>query len=124
MLYPHLDYKNSTFHIDHIYPKSKFNDDNALIDEKYLEKANYLYNLQLLQGDENNSKRAKDPEVWIAEEFTTADKVLDYKRKNYIKEDLTLQWEKIQDFDKYRSVELITELKKTLLNKQPALVNA
>jgi uncharacterized protein with ParB-like and HNH nuclease domain len=122
ILYPHLDYKNSTFHIDHIYPKSKFNDDNELIDENYLEKANYLYNLQLLQGDENNSKRAKDPEAWIAEEFTTADKVLGYKRNNYIKEDLTLQWERISDFDKYRSVKLISELKKTLLNSQPALV--
>lgn len=122
MLYPHLDYKNSTFHIDHIYPKSKFNDDNILIDPKYMVKANYLYNLQLLQGDENNSKRAKDPEVWIAEEFTTSDKVLDYKNKNYIKEDIKLEWEKISVFDKYRSVELITELKIILLNKQPALV--
>ena len=24
VLYPHLDYKNSKFHIDHIYPKAKF----------------------------------------------------------------------------------------------------
>lgn len=48
ILYPHLDYKNSTFHIDHIYPKSKFNDKNESIDQNYLAKGNYLYNLQLL----------------------------------------------------------------------------
>ena len=28
LLYPNLDYRNSTFHIDHIYPKSKFNTKN------------------------------------------------------------------------------------------------
>jgi uncharacterized protein with ParB-like and HNH nuclease domain len=118
ILYPHLDYKNSTFHIDHIYPKSKFNDKNELLDQNYLWKANYLYNLQLLQGDENNSKRAKDPEVWIAEELTTTDKVADYKLKNYIKQDLTLEWQNIAEFDKYRSDKLVTELKKILLNKE------
>lgn len=120
IIYPYLDYKNSTFHIDHIYPKSKFNDNNKLIDETYLEKANYLYNLQLLQGDENNSKRAKDPEVWIAEELTTPDKVIDYKRKNYIQEDLALEWANIKAFDKYRSVQLIKELKAILLKKEEA----
>lgn len=26
ILYPHLNYKTTTFHIDHIYPKSKFNE--------------------------------------------------------------------------------------------------
>jgi len=76
-----------------------------------LEKANYLYNLQLLQGDENNNKRAKDPEVWIAEEYTTSDKVIDYKRKNFIQEDLALEWANIKTFDKYISAQLIKQLK-------------
>lgn len=117
ILYPHLDYKNSTFHIDHIYPKSKFNDKNELIDQNYLWKANYLYNLQLLQGDENNNKRAKDPEVWIAEELINTDKISDYKIKNYIKHDLLLDWSNISQFDKYRSEKLVAELKLVLLNK-------
>lgn len=116
ILYPHLDYKNSTFHIDHIYPKSKFNDKNESIDQDYLWKANYLYNLQLLQGDENNNKRAKDPEVWIAEELISTEKISDYKLKNYIKQDITLEWENIAEFDKYRSEKLVTELKAILLN--------
>ncbi len=28
ILYPHLNYKTTTFHIDHIYPKSKFKKEN------------------------------------------------------------------------------------------------
>ena len=117
ILYPHLDYKNSTFHIDHIFPKSKFNEKNDLIEPNYLDNGNYLYNLQLLQGEENNSKRAKDPEIWITEEFYTDDKISDYKLKNYIKQGLTLEWKNIAEFDLYRSEKLITELKKILLIK-------
>lgn len=127
MLYPNLDYKNSTFHIDHIYPKSKFNDANKYLPEEYLSKANFLYNLQLLQGEENNNKRAKDPEIWITEEFKTADKINEYKKKNYIQENLDLKWSNIQEFNEYRNLELISELKKILLNKEAAqkhLVNS
>lgn len=116
ILYPNLDYKNSTFHIDHIYPKSKFYDKNIKLDLNYLWKANYLYNLQLLQGDENNAKRAKDPEDWIREVYVTNDTKMEYKHKNYIRDDLKLEWENIEQFDKYRSRKLIEELKKRLLN--------
>ncbi|WP_304297041.1 DUF262 domain-containing protein [Porphyromonas gulae] len=42
MLYPHLDYKNSTFHVDHIYPKSKFTPRNKYLDPKHYEERNYL----------------------------------------------------------------------------------
>ena len=122
ILYPHLDYKNSTFHIDHIYPKSKFNDKNELLDQNYLWKANYLYNLQLLQGDENNSKRAKNPEDWIVEELTTIEKVSDYKFKNYIKNDLILEWENIEEFEKFRIEKIVKELKKILLNQGAELM--
>lgn len=117
ILYPHLDYKNSTFHIDHIYPKSRFTDKNEIIDQNYLLKANYLFNLQLLQGDENNSKRAKDPAQWISEELT-ADQIFDYKAKNYIQQDHMLGWDKIADFDNYRGEKLIAELKRILIDKQ------
>lgn len=116
ILYPNLDYKNSTFHIDHIYPKSKFHDKNSKLDANYLWRANYLYNLQLLQGDENNAKRAKDPEEWINEVYVTDDIAIEYKRKNYIQEDLKLDWENIEQFDNYRKQKLVEELKKKLLS--------
>ncbi len=117
ILYPNLDYKNSTFHIDHIYPKSKFNESNELLDKNYLWKANYLFNLQLLQGEENNNKRAKDPEVWINEEFENDVKRKEYKGRNYIKADQNLEWSKISEFEKNRNAELVKQLKEVLLVK-------
>lgn len=116
VLYPNLDYKNSTFHIDHIYPKSKFTDKNSKLDQNYLGKANYLYNLQLLQGEENNAKRAKDPEEWFDEIFDSAERITEYKRTNYIKEDLKLDWENIAQFESYRRIKLVEALKEKLLN--------
>jgi len=117
ILYPNLDFKNSTFHIDHIYPKSKFNSNNNLLSEDFQGKANFLFNLQLLQGDENNSKRAKDPELWIGEEFNEVSKQEEYKKRNYINEDLILSWENISDLESQRNVALVTELKFKFLNK-------
>jgi uncharacterized protein with ParB-like and HNH nuclease domain len=117
ILYPNLDFKNSTFHIDHIYPKSRFNSNNNLLSEDSQGKANFLFNLQLLQGDENNSKRAKDPEVWIGEDFNEVSKQKEYKKRNYINEDLILRWENISELESQRNVALVTELKRKLLNK-------
>lgn len=116
ILYPNLDYKNSTFHIDHIYPKSRFNSNNNQLSVDFQGKANFLFNLQLLQGDENNSKRAKDPEVWIAEESNELTKQKEYKKRNYINEDLVLSWENISEFESQRNVALVTELMRKLLN--------
>ncbi len=57
ILYPNLNYKNTTFHIDHIYPKSKFNEKNKKLDKDFYEWGNYLFNLQLLEGTENQAKK-------------------------------------------------------------------
>ncbi len=69
ILYPNLKYKTTTFHIDHIYPKSKFNEKNKKLDKDFYECGNHLYNLQLLEGAENIAKKDKDPEVWLKEEY-------------------------------------------------------
>lgn len=102
LLYPNLDYKNSTFHIDHIYPKSKFTANNKSLPEECLDRKNYIFNLQLLEGSENISKRAKDPEVWLNEVCKTEEEKNDYKSKNYINEDFCLEWANIKDFEKMR----------------------
>ena len=100
LLYPDLDYKNSTFHIDHIYPKSKFNGKNQELDDAYYDKGNLLFNLQLLQGGENIAKHKKDPEVWLREHYKNDnDKISAYKERNYIQKDLELGWNKIYDFE-------------------------
>ncbi|GAA7298382.1 DUF262 domain-containing protein [Helicobacter pylori] len=56
ILYPNLNYKTTTFHIDHIYPKSKFNKKNEKLDKDFYKCENLLYNLQLLEGTENSAK--------------------------------------------------------------------
>lgn len=63
ILYPNLNYKTTTFHIDHIYPKSKFKKENKKLNKDFYECRNHLFNLQLLEGAENSAKKDKDPEV-------------------------------------------------------------
>jgi uncharacterized protein with ParB-like and HNH nuclease domain len=115
LLYPNLDYKNSKFHIDHIYPKSKFTVNNKSLPQECLDWKNYLFNLQLLEGSENISKRAKDPEVWLAEAYKTEDEKNDYKSRNYIDKDFKLDWERIMDFEKMRRKNIKKQLQ-TLFN--------
>ena len=113
LLYPNLDFKNSTFHIDHIYPKSKFNNKNQELPIEYQGKANFIYNLQLLQGDENLAKKAKDPEVWLKEHYQNdKDQISSYKKRNYIKQGFALEWDRIADFDTRRSKQIKEKLEK------------
>ncbi|MDO5978696.1 DUF262 domain-containing protein [Flavivirga spongiicola] len=119
ILYPNLDYKNSTFHIDHIYPKSKFKVKNVELDQDYVSEANFLYNLQLLQGEENIAKKAKDPELWLNEYYSSnKEQVKSYKERNYIKPEFNLEWNKISEFDKYRTEKIKAKLKEILLNEK------
>lgn len=118
LLYPNLDYKNSTFHIDHIYPKSKFNKKTSDLLEEYYGKANFLYNLQLLQGEENINKKAKDPEIWLEEYYLNdVDKIKEYKGRNYIEQTFRLEWSEIKTFDKKRSEKTLERLKEIFIKK-------
>ncbi|BAJ56501.1 hypothetical protein HPF30_0404 [Helicobacter pylori F30] len=85
ILYPNLNYKTTTFHIDHIYPKSKFKKENEKLDKNFYECGNHLYNLQLLEGTENSAKKDKDHEVWLKEEYKNeqaqAQAIEEYKKE-------------------------------------------
>ncbi|WP_258219721.1 DUF262 domain-containing protein [Helicobacter pylori] len=81
ILYPHLNYKTNTFHIDHIYPKSKFKKENKKLDKDFYKCENHLYNLQLLEGTENQAKKDKDPEVWLKEEYKNQQAIEEYKKE-------------------------------------------
>ncbi|GAA8853557.1 DUF262 domain-containing protein [Helicobacter pylori] len=116
ILYPNLNYKTTTFHIDHIYPKSKFKK-NKKLDKDFYECENHLYNLQLLEGQENSAKKDKDPEVWLKEEYKDERAIEEYKRKNYIDPTLKLEWENIKEFRETREKAIITKLKEVLLPK-------
>ncbi len=115
ILYPNLNYKTTTFHIDHIYPKSKFKKENEKLDKNFYECGNHLYNLQLLEGQENSAKKDKDPEVWLKEEYKNEQAIEEYKKRNYIDPKLKLEWENIKEFRKKREEAIIERLKEVLL---------
>ena len=120
LLYPNLDYRNN-FHIDHIYPKSKFN-------EKYLKKQNidvndlcnpnYLANLQLLEGSQNLEKSNKEFKDWLEEQDFSEEERKDYFKKNYIPENIELTFRNYNEFFEEREKLLLKQLKKILLEKE------
>ncbi|GAA8094368.1 DUF262 domain-containing protein [Helicobacter pylori] len=117
ILYPNLNCKTTTFHIDHIYPKSKFKEKNKKLDKDFYKCEDHLYNLQLLEGKENSAKKDKDPEAWLKEEYKNEQAIEEYKKRNYIDPTLKLEWENIKEFRKTREEAIITKLKEVLLPK-------
>ncbi|WQS35294.1 DUF262 domain-containing protein [Helicobacter pylori] len=117
ILYPNLKYKTNTFHIDHIYPKSKFNEKNKKLDKDFYGWRDYLFNLQLLDGAENSAKKDKDPESWLKEEYKDEQAIEEYKKRNYIDPTLKLEWENIKEFREKREEAIIKKLKEVLLPK-------
>ncbi|GAA9030553.1 DUF262 domain-containing protein [Helicobacter pylori] len=117
ILYPNLNYKTTTFHIDHIYPKSKFKKENEKLDKEFYDCGNHLYNLQILEGQENSAKKDKDPEVWLKEEYKNEQAIEEYKKRNYIDPKLKLEWDNIKEFRKKREEAIIKRLKEVLLPK-------
>ncbi len=118
ILYPHLNYKTTTFHIDHIYPRSKFNEKNERLNQDFYGWRDYLFNLQLLEGAENIDKKDKDPEVWLKEEYKDNQQAMEeYKKRNYIDPNLKLEWENIKEFREKREKAIIEKLKEVLLPK-------
>ncbi|PDW24538.1 GmrSD restriction endonuclease domain-containing protein [Helicobacter pylori] len=117
ILYPHLNCKTTTFHIDHIYPKSKFKKENKKLNKDFYGWRDYLFNLQLLDGAENIAKKDKDPEVWLKEEYKDEQAIEEYKKRNYIDPNLKLEWENIKEFRETREKAIIKRLKEGLLPK-------
>lgn len=117
ILYPNLNYKTTTFHIDHIYPKSKFNKKNKKLNQDFYGWRDYLFNRQLLEGAENIAKKDKDPEVWLKEEYKDERAIEEYKKRNYIDPNLKLEWENIKEFREKREKAIIEKLKEVLLPK-------
>ncbi|GAA7776066.1 DUF262 domain-containing protein [Helicobacter pylori] len=115
ILYPNLNYKTTTFQIDHIYPKSKFKKGNEKLDKDFYECRNHLYNLQPLEGQENSAKKDKDPEAWLKEKYKNEQAIEEYKRRNYIDPTLKLEWDNIKEFRKKREEAIIKRLKEVLL---------
>ncbi len=115
ILYPNLDYKTQVFHVDHIFPKAKFIRQNRDLPESMMGGKNYLFNLQLLQGQANIAKQDTDPEIWVKTTFGNDDKIKAYKRDNYIDENFSLEWKDIESFKAMRDENLRKKLSEVLI---------
>lgn len=111
-LYPLLNYGSVTFHVDHIYPRSKYNDKTVGIPRDRLGRENHLFNLQLLEGKLNEEKSAKDPDKWVDEVYADEDKRKKYYEDNYIPEGFELKWQNLLDFETKRKELILNRLKK------------
>ena len=76
LLCPFINLRNHSFHIDHVFPKSRFTRTRlrsaGVADEQidsFSDCANRIANLQLLDGDINNEKRQLMPLEWMREHF-------------------------------------------------------
>ena len=76
LLYPFVDLQNNKFHIDHVFPKSRFSSRRlrlAGVAEDDIpglqDRADRLPNLQLLVGEANESKSDALPQQWMVATF-------------------------------------------------------
>jgi uncharacterized protein with ParB-like and HNH nuclease domain len=120
LLYPSLDYRN-IFHVDHIFPKSKFT--TAILKkkgippediEKFQNYLNFLGNLQLLEATPNIEKLNKDFDEWLISTYPKTTDQIEYKHKHYIP-DVSLSFVNFIDFFEKREELLKEQLRKTLL---------
>ena len=77
LLSPFIDCRHHQFHIDHVFPKSRFTRRRLRslgIDEEQIDvlvdQSNRIGNLQLLEGAVNNEKRATLPAEWIERQYS------------------------------------------------------
>jgi hypothetical protein len=75
LLYPDMDYKNNNFHQDHLHPAAEYKN---LSDEDAQTYGwniyNSIYNLQMLDANENMSKNAIPLKNWVQQETKNSDK--------------------------------------------------
>ncbi len=124
-LYPNLDYKNNDFHKDHLHPESMYKEYKKMGEEKHSKRADYNYlvfevydslpNLQMLDANENMSKRDKTLKEWVEESCKNKS---ESDRKEFLKRhlipDINLCLENFDDFFEARKNMLIEKLKEIL----------
>lgn len=90
LLYPSLDFNNK-FHMDHMYPKSKFTkkylaQQGVAVDkiQLYIDTVNNIENLQLLAAIPNIEKQNKDFDIWFNKTHPTDESKQQYRSIHYI----------------------------------------
>jgi hypothetical protein len=114
LLYPNLDYKNNNFHKDHIHPASTYKNLSEENKEKHgWNTYNSIYNLQMLDANENMSKGDLTLKAWVEKE-TNEDNKKQFLNTHIIPNvDLS-----IENFTEYieKRKEILMERLKKLLN--------
>ena len=113
VLYPNLDYKNNDFHKDHIHPAASFEDLSDNLKEKYgWLTYNSIYNLQMLDANENMSKNDKALKDWVDEQTVNVDR--SKFLENHLIPDVNLDLSNFEEYIEKRKELLITKLKEIL----------
>lgn len=113
LLFPNLDYKNNTFHKDHLHPATKFDELSELDKDKHgWTIYNSLINLQMLDANENMSKNDADLKSWIEEETKSKERV-SFLSSHHIP-NINLDFSNFDEFVNKRRNILADELKKVL----------
>lgn len=93
LLSPFINFQHHQFHIDHVFPKSRFTRGRLLragIDEDQIEthvdSANRIGNLQLLDGAVNLEKRAQLPLDWMDVEYPNEDARWQYCERYFLQD--------------------------------------
>ena len=114
LLYPDLDYKNNNFHKDHTHPASTFGELRDSDKEKHgWEVYNSIFNLQMLDANENMSKQDMALEAWVDKE-TNKNTRTQFLNSHLIP-DVSLKLENFNEYYEKRKTLLMVKLK-TLLN--------
>ena len=89
LLYSFVNLENNRFHIDHVFPRSRFSSKRlrmAGVPEDdipvFQDRANRLPNLQLLVGAANESKSDTLPHQWMDENFVDAQVATEYAKRH------------------------------------------
>jgi len=121
LLYPYLDYKNGNFFKEHLYPISIFTNDfinnleiNEMKKEEYYQSCVYngIYNLQMLDANENMSKNDTNLNEWVKTMTKKCD--INMFLDNHLIPNVDLSIDNFCDFIDSREKILITKLKTVL----------
>ena len=113
LLYPNLDYKNNNFHKDHTHPEASYGKLPTELQEKYgWWTYNSIYNLQMLDANENMSKQDKSLNTWVEEQTQNSDR--DKFLENHLIPSVNLELSNFEEYYNERKILLMKKLKEIL----------
>lgn len=120
LLYPNLDV-NNVFHVDHIFPKSKFTTKNLRSlninkndIQNYMDSVNSISNLQILEATPNIEKLDTDFDDWVKSVYPNKSLRSDYFARHYIP-NTSLGLENFLQFISDRKILIRSKLESILL---------